>query len=139
MSDDLEIVLVLDRTNYGMVYRLTYIIFVIIMLTILLVVSFKYEHYYITTGKVVSGKLELLVMVNDIDYIEAHHDLELSGKKYNYRLNAIEDELYLLDGVNYQKIYLEVYKLSKLDNYVGKIKIPKENKRIITYLIDYFR
>lgn len=140
MSDNLEIDLILSRKKYPIYYELTYLITLIILLFIIIILSFKYQTYYLNTGKMVNSNLEILVNINDLDYLGNSATLIIDDKEYNYKITKISNELYTDNNYqNYRYVYLNIHNLNNIDNYSYTIKIPKENKIIAKYIIDYLK
>ena len=140
MSDNLEIDLILSRKKYPIYYELTYLITLIILLFIIIILSFKYQTYYLNTGKMVNSNLEILVNINDLDYLGNSATLIIDDKEYNYKITKISSELYTDNNYqNYRYVYLNIHNLNNIDNYSYTIKIPKENKIIAKYIIDYLK
>ena len=140
MSDNLEIDLILSRKKYPIYYEITYLIILIILLFIIIILSFKYQTYYLNTGKMVNSSLEILVNINDLDYLGNSATLIIDDKEYNYKITKISNELYTDNNYqNYRYVYLNIHNLNNIDNYSYTIKIPKENKIIAKYIIDYLK
>ena len=140
MSDNLEIDLILSRKKYPIYYEITYLIILIILLFIIIILSFRYQTYYLNTGKMVNSSLEILVNINDLDYLGNSATLIIDDKEYNYKITKISNELYTDNNYqNYRYVYLNIHNLNNIDNYSYTIKIPKENKIIAKYIIDYLK
>ena len=140
MSNNIEIDLILSRKKYPIYYELTYLITLIIVIFIIIILSFKYQTYYLNTGKMIDSNLEILVNINDLDYLGNSAILIINDKKYNYKITKISSELYTDNNYqNYRYVYLNIYNLNNIDNYSYTIKIPKENKIIAKYIIDYLK
>ena len=138
MSNRLKVDLILERQNFPGIYYATYLISFIILLAIILLFTIKYETYYITKGKMVDSELCIIVKPEDIKFINNKHYLIIEDKEYVYRIDKISNELYVDDNyVNYQYVFLTIYKLSNIDNYVYEVRIPKEKKILAKYLKDY--
>lgn len=138
MSNRLKVDLILERQNFPGIYYATYLISFIILLAIILLFTIKYETYYITKGKMVDSELCIIVKPEDIKFINNKHYLIIEDKEYVYRIDKISNELYVDDNyVNYQYVFLTIYKLSNIDNYAYEVRIPKEKKILAKYLKDY--
>lgn len=138
MSNILELDLILNRQKYPKIYKITFIINIIIIVSLYILFTFNYQSYYLIQGRVIDNKLELLVPINDIKYIKNNNKLTIDDQTYLYKLNSISSELYISnDYKNCQYIYLDVDNLVNTDNYIYEIKIPKENKTFAKYLKDY--
>lgn len=139
MNEILDIEIILNNNKYHKIYDISTILIICICIFIYATTLYNYQTYYITKGRIVDNKLELIVSLEDIKYITNQNNLILDNNKtYSYKILRISDEIYL-DEVynNYKYIYLEVNNLNNIDNYVYDLKIKKENKKIIEYLKDY--
>ena len=134
MNNPLEIDLIIERKKYPPIYNTYLIILIILLITIYIIFTYKYQSYYITKGKIVNNQLELLVNIEDIKYLKNNHTLEIENKCYQYTIVSISNEL--IDN-NYQYIHLKIDNITNIDNYIYEIKIPKENKIIAKYLKEY--
>ena len=140
MDDILEINLILDKQKYNLLYRSSFIILIIVIVTICIIFTFKYQSYYKTMGTMIDNKLELLVNIGDIKFIKDNQEIYLDDKKYHYHIVKIDEALYRDDNYqNYQKIYLEITSLSSINNYTYQVKIPKENKLLASYINDILK
>lgn len=139
MNDILDIDLILKKQKYSKVYNIGLILIIIILISLYIIFTYKYQTYYISKAKVIDNKLELIVNIDDIKYIKENTAIEIDEHYYTYTIDSISDELYINEFYNnYKYIYINVVNLSNLiDNYVYDIKIPKENKIIAKYLKNY--
>ena len=138
MNDILDIEIILKKQKYHYIYNIGYILIIIISIFVYVSYIYKYKTYYITKGTIKDNNLELLVNLNDIKYISNNNFLEIDNILYSYNINKISEDLYVDDSLNnYKYIYLNVYNLSNIDNYVYEVKLEKENKKIIEYIKDY--
>ena len=138
MNDVLEIALMLNKRKYAKIYNTSVILIIIFLISIIVIFTIKYQSYYITMGTMIDNKLELLVNIQDINLINDNNTLVIDNVKYNYKIYRIDNKLYRDDAFNnYKNIYLDVTKLTNIDNFVYEIKIPKENKTLYKYIIDY--
>ena len=110
-----------------------------LLIIVYILFTYQYQTYYISKGKVLDNKLELIVDVNDIKYIKNNSLIKLDDTYYHYSIEKISEEL-IIDNLynNYQYVYLEVDGLKEKDNYVYQIKIPKEKQILAKYLKKYF-
>lgn len=138
MNNVLEIDMILSRKRYNKIYNITIIFTLIILISIYIIFTYKYQSYYISFGVIKDNKLELLVSINDLKYFKNNNIIEIDNQKYTYLIDSITQELYVDDNYkNYKYIYLKVSNLSNIDNYVYEVKIPKENKALVKYLKEY--
>lgn len=83
--------------------------------------------------------LEVLIPEKEVNEIINKNLLLIEDIEYNYSVVKIESDIIYMDNENFQKIYLEVFNLDdkyKKNNYRLDIKIEKDNKKIIDYLIE---
>ena len=139
MNDILDIEIILKRKKYSPIYNVGIILIIIFLIIVYILFTYQYQTYYISKGKVLDNKLELIVDVNDIKYIKNNSLIKLDDTYYNYSIEKISEEL-IIDNLynNYQYVYLEVDGLKEKDNYVYQIKIPKEKQILAKYLKQYF-
>ena len=138
MNNTIEIDLILNRQKYPRIYSTSLIIIIIILVFIYIIFTYKYQSYYLSKGKMINNKLELLVPLEDIKYIKNNNYLSIDNQKYSYKLTTISNEIYVDEEYNnYKYIYLDIKNLTNIDNYVYEIKIPKENKILAKYLKEY--
>ena len=139
MNDILDVEIILKRKKYSPIYNVGIILVIIFLIIVYILFTYQYQTYYISKGKVLNNKLELIVDVNDIKYIKNNSLIKLDDTYYNYSIEKIGEEL-IVDSLynNYQYIYLNVDGLKEKDNYVCQIKIPKEKQILAKYLKKYF-
>lgn len=138
MNEILDIEIILNKTKYHKIYNIGTILISIIVIFVYVTTIYNYQTYYITKGKFLDGKLELIVNLDDIKYLTNQKEVIINDKHYNYKITNISNEIYLDDKYNnYKHLYLKVNNLNNIDNYVYDLKIKKENKKIIEYLKDY--
>ena len=138
MNNILDIEIILNKQKYHTVYNIGWILLTITLIFIYVSCIYKYKTYYLTTGTLKNNKLEILVRIDDIKYINNNQILEIDNKPYRYNIFKISEELYVDESLNnYKYIYLNVYNLNNIDNYVYEIKLEKENKKIIEHIKDY--
>ena len=139
MNDILDVEIILKRKKYSPIYNVGIILVIIFLIIVYILFTYQYQTYYISKGKVLNNKLELIVDVNDIKYIKNNSLIKLDDTYYNYSIEKIGEEL-IIDNLynNYQYVYLEVDGLKEKDNYVYQIKIPKEKQILAKYLKKYF-
>jgi len=138
MNDILDIEIILKRKKYSKLYNIGLILIIILVVYLYIIFTYKYQTYYISKGKIIDNKLELLVKIDDLSYINNNSKLKIDDKIYIYKVDSISNELYVDEFYNnYKYVYLKVEYLNNIDNYVYEIKIPKENKVIAKYLKNY--
>ena len=130
MFDILDIDIILSRNKYPKIYNIGIYLFVIILVVLYIIFTYNYQTYYISMGKVISNKLELYILTDDLKYIKDNNEIELNNKKYHYKIDNIDDKLYIDDKYNnYLVVRLSIDNFSSLDNSVYEVKISKENKK----------
>lgn len=139
MNDILDIEIILKRKKYSPIYNVGIILIIIFLIIVYILFTYQYQTYYVSKGKVLDNKLELIVDVNDMKYIKNNSLIKLDDIYYHYSIEKISEEL-IVDNLynNYQYVYLEVDELKEKDNYVYQIKIPKEKQILAKYLKKYF-
>ena len=139
MNDILDIDIILNRHKYSKIYNINLILITIILIFTYIIFTYKYQNYYVTKGKMIDNKLELLIDINDIKYIKNTNILKIDNKIYTYELTHIGSEIYADENYNnYKYVYIKINNLNNIDNYVYEVKIPKENKILAKYIKDYF-
>ena len=138
MNEIIDIEIILNNNKYPKIYSISTILIILIITFIYVTTLYNYQTYYITKGKIIDNKLELIVPLDDIKYITNQSNLMINNKLYNYKIISVSNELYIDELYNnYKYLYLEVKNLNSINNYVYELKIKKENKKIIEYLKDY--
>ena len=139
MNDILDVEIILKRKKYSPIYNVGIILVIIFLIIVYILFTYQYQTYYISKGKVLNNKLELIVDINDIKYVKNNSLIKLDDTYYHYSIEKIGEEL-IVDNLynNYQYIYLNVDGLKEKDNYVYQIKIPKEKQILAKYLKKYF-
>lgn len=138
MNDILDIEIILKRNKYPKIYNIGTILTILLMIFIYIIFTYDYQTYYIQEGKMLNNTLEILVNVNDIKYISNNTNLQIDNIVYSYQIDKIDENLYIDESYNnYKYVYLKISNLTNIDNYVYKVKIPKEKKKIAKYLKEY--
>lgn len=81
------------------------------------------------------------VKIDDVKYYTNNNYLKIDEQEYPYQIQKIESQLSIdEDGENYQIIKLAVNlpHQYQINNYLVTIKIPKEKRKVINYLLEYF-
>ena len=138
MNNILEIDLIINRQKYSKIYNFNFTLFTILLITIYIIFTYKYQTYYLLKGRVKGNEIELLVAIEDLKYLQENNTLIIDNLTYSYKVTHISEYLYLDENYhNYCYLYLKVNNLTNIDNFVYEIKIPKENKTLVEYLKDY--
>ena len=140
MFDDFELDLILDQNNYPKIYRPNYILFTITILFLIIIITFKYQSYVIINGIFNGCNMEIYSLVDDLNYIQKNNKLEIDGINYSYRIDEIVYDAKIDSNYrHYHLVYLNIFKYKATENNIYKLKIPKENKKLSSYIIDYFK
>lgn len=117
------------------------IIIVIMLSLIIFFVLFHYKTYYFVKGTIVlednNYYTDVYVPIDDEVYITKNNVAIIDGKKYEYSIFDIAKEYYTDNNVTYQRIRLKIglSDYLKFNNLTVDLKILKEDKRIIDYLL----
>lgn len=141
--DNIELDLILDRKKYPYIYSITFIIITNIIIFLIISLTYNYKTYYKVLGKVVYNNnylLEIPCEYNNIEYIINNNTLSINNKIYNYNIINVDNNLYVTqENINYLLVYLSYNEIPKINNLVLEVKILKENKKIIYYILDYLK
>lgn len=138
MNELIEVQIVLEKRKYPKIYNSGLYIIIILIIFIFVACFYNYKTYYVANSKIVNNKLELLVKIDDLKYVINNNFLITNDKVYKYEITNISNEIFIDESYeNYKYIYLNVYNLCNIDNYVYEVKIIKDNKKLIKYLKDY--
>ena len=138
MNKYIDSEIILSRKIKYFVYVYILIIIIITLSLITMSMIFKYKLYYKVKAIVAEdNNLKVYIPLNDTKYILKNDYLFIDNKKYKYNIKEINKE-YLTDNkVTYQAITLELSLPSeyKYQNLTLDIKLIKENKEIIDYIL----
>lgn len=133
--------IILNRKVEPLIYLYIMIIIVIILSLIIFITLFHYKTFYKARAVVDSEDnscyVRIYMPLDDVKYIVDNNTLYIDKKKYNYKIKSIDKE-YLTDNLNtYEVILLDINLPKKycFQNLNLSLKIIKEDKRIIDYLI----
>lgn len=140
MNDILELECILKRCRYPFVYNFGFLMIIIIMIFLYIINTYKYQSYYVTSGVVKNGLVELLVLEDELKYTVNNEKIILDDREYKYSVNKISDDVYIDDNYNnYKYVYISVVGSNSVDNYVYQVKLKKEKKALANYLLDYIK
>lgn len=138
MNKYIDSEIILSRKIKYFVYVYILIIIIITLFLITMSMIFKYKLYYKVKAIVAEdNSLKVYIPLNDTKYILKNDYLFIDNKKYKYSIKEINKE-YLTDNMTtYQVITLELSLPSeyKYQNLTLDIKLIKENKKIIDYIL----
>ena len=141
--DNIELDLILDRKKYPYIYSITFIIITNIIIFLIISLTCNYKTYYKVLGKVVYNNnylLEIPCEYNKIEYIINNDTISINNKIYNYNIINVDNNVYVTqENINYLLVYLSYNEIPKINNLVLEVKILKENKKIIYYILDYLK
>ncbi len=111
------------------------IIFVVLIIFIVFR-NIKYEEFYINNGMVIdSNVVELMVNVDELNYVTTNDKLKINDNTFAYTIISISDVMFN-NNYYYQKILLNIKldKKSNIKNNILKIKIPLSKKTVLKYI-----
>ncbi len=131
--------------QYSSYYVLSTLYAIIINIVIIILCILDYQVYITTKAsvEVTTNEIHLLVPVklNDVKYYTNNNYLLIEEKEYPYHIHKIDSSLSIDEtGENYQllKLVVDLPEQYQINNYLVTIKIPKEKRKIINYLLEYF-
>lgn len=131
--------------QYSSYYVLSTLYVIIINIVIIILCVLDYQVYITTKAsvEVTTNEIHLLVPVklNDVKYYTNNNYLLIEEKEYPYHIHKIDSSLSIDEtGENYQllKLVVDLPEQYQINNYLVTIKIPKEKRKIINYLLEYF-
>ena len=143
MNIDSEIIL--QRKVSPIIYVYIMIIIVITLSLIILIMLGNYKTYYHTRGTLIVEDnhyyIKISIPYENIKYLLRNSQVFINQKNYNYQINSISEEYYT-DNINtYQivKIKVNLEEKYRISNLTFDLKFPKEEKKIIDFLIPNMR
>ncbi len=123
-----------------------YIFLIIILFSSFFALPYKYKTFININLTVKSVDNEYMVTTyiknKDLKYLINNNKLIFNNKEYSYKDIIISEENYV-DKDNYivKLVYLktDLESIYLIDNYMLTAKIEKENKMIISYILDYIK
>lgn len=135
--------IILNRKTNLIIKCFVFNICVIIVLIIWGINTFEYQSYFHIHSKILNFNsyylMEVLIPEKEVNQIIKKNKLLIGNKEYVYNIYEISNNTIYKDNINYQKIYLDVSRLDdiyKFNNYRLEIKIPKEKKKMLDYLLE---
>lgn len=133
------------RKKIPIFYKLITILLILLVCILLFVLNLNYQTVIKTNAIIKEENNQYLIMLSlaedDIKYVINNNYLKIDNVNYYYKVYSIDENLYVSDNLkNYKIIYLKskLNKEYKINNLTFTVKINKENKKIINYIIDYF-
>ena len=130
------------RKSLSITYKLVFILFLLIIIFVIVVLNINYYSTINTKGVINVLDNNYYVLINicedDVSYVINNSYFKIDKKDIFYKIYKIDDDMY---NSNYKIIYLKAKldKEYKINNLNLDIKIFKENKKIINYIIDYLK
>ena len=123
-----------------------YIFLIIILFSSFFALPYKYKTFININLTVKSVDNEYMVTTyiknKDLKYIINNNKLIFNNKEYYYKDIIISEENYVdKDNDIVKLVYLktDLESIYLIDNYIITAKIEKENKMIISYILDYIK
>ncbi len=123
-----------------------YIFLIIILFSSFFALPYKYKTFININLTVKSVDNEYMVTTyiknKDLKYLINNNKLIFNNKEYSYKDIIISEENYVdKDNDIVKLVYLktDLESIYLIDNYMLTAKIEKENKMIISYIIDYIK
>jgi len=128
--------------------KIKYIVYVYVMIIIIMLLSLiiafmllDYKTYYKLRGLVTkddsSYYIKLYIPLDNIKFITNNNIIIIDNKKYYYQIKEIDSEYFTDNITTYQivTINLDMPNKYKYNNLTIDLKLVKENKKIIDYLL----
>ena len=123
-----------------------YIFLIIILFSSFFALPYKYKTFININLTVKSVDNEYMVTTyiknKDLKYLINNNKLIFNNKEYSYKDIIISEENYVdKDNDIVKLVYLktDLESIYLIDNYIITAKIEKENKMIISYILDYIK
>lgn len=133
--------IILENKVEAYIYVYVMMVIILILSLIIFFMLFHYKTYYDLKGTVINEDniylVEVYIPINKINYLVNNNELLINKKKYTYKITNISEE-FLSDKIStYQivRITLELPKEYQINNLTLKLKMLKEDKKIIDYLL----
>ena len=124
--------------------KIKYIVYVYVMIIIIMLLSLiiafmllDYKTYYKLRGLVTKDDIKLYIPLDNIKFITNNNIIIIDNKKYYYQIREIDSEYFTDNITTYQivTINLDMPNKYKYNNLTLDLKLLKENKKIIDYLL----
>lgn len=142
MNKHIDSEIILQRKIRPLIYVYVMIIIVIFLSLIIFSLLFNYKTYYSIKGVVIEEDthfyIKSYIPLDKINYLVNNNAILINKKKYKYNIISIDSE-YFTDNINtYQVVNIEVNleKNYQINNLSLDLKLQKENKKIINYIIN---
>ena len=135
--------IIINRKTNLIIKCFVFNICVIMILIVWGINTFEYQSYFHIHSKILNFNsyylMEVLIPEKEVNQIIKKKKLLIGNKEYTYHVDEVSDDIIYKNNINYKKMYLEVFKLDdiyKFNNYRLEIKVPKEKKKILDYLLE---
>lgn len=142
MNKYIDSEIILQRKISPLIYVYVMIIIVIFLSLIIFSLLFNYKTYYNIKGIVIEEDnhyyIKSYIPLDKINYLVNNDAILINKKKYKYKIISIDSE-YFTDNINtYQVVSIEINleKNYQINNLSLDLKLQKENKKIINYIIN---
>ena len=128
--------------------KIKYIVYVYVMIIIIMLLSLiiafmllDYKTYYKLRGLVIENNnsyyIKLYIPLDNIKYITNNNIIIIDNKKYYYQIREIDSEYFIDNITTYQivTISLDIPSKYKYNNLTLSLKVLKEDKRVIDYIL----
>lgn len=126
--------------------KIYYLFFIFPIIIMIIICYLDFTSYY--QGNFIVKKIDnnfvltTYIAKEDLIYILQSNYFIFNDKKYTYHNIEVSEENYLDDKNNIVKlVYLEsdLENIYLIDNYIINVKIKKESKKILLYIVDIFK
>ena len=141
MNKYIDTEIILNRKIEPYVYVYIMIIIVISLSLIMLLVIYHYKTYYKVKGIITKEEdnyyIRIYIPLEDIKYLTNNNYIIIDNKNYTYNIISLDKEYYQNELNTYQviKIELNIPDNYKYDNLTLDLKLLKEDKRVIDYIV----
>lgn len=140
MNRYIDTEIILQRKIEPFIYVYIMIIIVIMLSLIILSITYHYKTYYKIKGIVTKEEdyyIRIYMPLKDINYLVNNDYIIINNNKYKYNIISLEEEYFQNELNTYQivKISIELPNNYKHNNLTLDLKLLKEDKRIIDYII----
>ena len=133
------------RKKLPFIYKFVFVLFTLIIIVIFIIINMNYTSIINTKGIIKSIDdsyyIALTIKEEDIKYLINNNSIYINNNNLYYKIHEIDENLYNNNNSNYKIVYLKAKldKEYKINNLNVDIKLNKENKKIIYYIIDYLK
>jgi len=115
-------------------------VFLIVCLLFVIMIFNNFYDFYNGKGEIKNNStISSLVTTEDIGIILDNKKMMIGNKEYAYKVNNIENENYVSNGVIYKIINIKIRNYKELDNNYIDYQIIKNKDTILNYFIKTLR